>query len=124
MSKLFTPADVAWVLCIGADCVCSARGFMFTRSCIQAPKCDLKNTRPTGITSHAPGSRRGSIHRPRRRASRPMPRTSPVRSASSPTPAGCARRANSGVFRFRSCSPINVPYQRTLALDALYPPPA
>ena len=49
--KLITPADVAWALCIGADFVVSARGFMFALGCIQALQCN-KNTCPTGITTH------------------------------------------------------------------------
>ena len=49
--KLITPTDVAWALCVGADFVTSARGFMFSLGCIQALQCN-KNTCPTGITTH------------------------------------------------------------------------
>lgn len=49
--KLITPSGVAWALCVGADFVVSARGFMFALGCIQALKCN-KNTCPTGITTH------------------------------------------------------------------------
>ncbi len=49
--KLITPAEVAWALCLGADFICSARGFMFALGCIQALQCD-RNTCPTGITTH------------------------------------------------------------------------
>lgn len=49
--KLITPADVAWALCVGANFVASARGFMFALGCIQALQCN-KNTCPTGITTH------------------------------------------------------------------------
>lgn len=49
--KLITPGDVAWALCIGADFITSARGFMFALGCIQALQCN-KNTCPTGITTH------------------------------------------------------------------------
>jgi len=42
---------VAWALCVGADFINSARGFMFALGCIQALQCD-KNTCPTGITTH------------------------------------------------------------------------
>jgi len=49
--KLVTPTNVAWALCIGADFVNSARGFMFALGCIQALQCN-KNTCPTGITTH------------------------------------------------------------------------
>lgn len=49
--KLITPGMVAWALCVGADFVNSARGFMFALGCVQALKCH-KNTCPTGITTH------------------------------------------------------------------------
>ncbi|MBM2829645.1 MAG: gltS [Gammaproteobacteria bacterium] len=49
--KLITPADVAWALCLGADFINTARGFMFALGCIQALQCN-KNTCPTGITTH------------------------------------------------------------------------
>ena len=49
--KRVTPGEVAWALCAGADCVNSARGFMFALGCIQALQCN-KNTCPTGITTH------------------------------------------------------------------------
>ncbi len=49
--KLINPADVAWALCVGADAVNNARGFMFSLGCIQAMQCN-KNTCPTGITTH------------------------------------------------------------------------
>lgn len=49
--KMVTPSDVAAALCLGADCVNTARGFMFALGCIQALQCN-KNTCPTGITTH------------------------------------------------------------------------
>jgi len=49
--KLITPGGVAWALCVGADFVTSARGFMFALGCIQALQCH-KNTCPTGIATH------------------------------------------------------------------------
>ena len=58
--KLINPADVAWALCAGADCVVSARGFMFSLGCIQAMRCD-KNTCPTGITTHDKRLQRGLV---------------------------------------------------------------
>ena len=51
--KLVTPVDVAWALCMGADFVNSARGFLFALGCIQALQCN-RNTCPTGITTHNP----------------------------------------------------------------------
>lgn len=56
--KLINPADVAWALCMGADFVNSARGFMFSLGCIQAMQCN-KNTCPTGIATHDPRLQRG-----------------------------------------------------------------
>jgi glutamate synthase domain-containing protein 2 len=50
-AKLVNPSDVAWAICVGADFVTSARGFMFALGCIQALKCN-RNTCPTGITTH------------------------------------------------------------------------
>ena len=48
--KLITPDKVAWALCMGADFVSSARGFMFSLGCIQALKCGSGRC-PTGVTS-------------------------------------------------------------------------
>ncbi len=56
--KLINPTDVAWALCVGADFVTSARGFMFALGCIQALQCN-RNTCPTGITTHDPRLQRG-----------------------------------------------------------------
>jgi glutamate synthase domain-containing protein 2 len=58
--KLVTPADVAWGLCVGADFITTARGFMFALGCIQALQCN-KNTCPTGITTHNPHLQRGLV---------------------------------------------------------------
>ena len=58
--KLVTPAEVTWALCVGADFIQSARGFMFSLGCIQALKCHT-NRCPTGITSHDPRYTRGLI---------------------------------------------------------------
>ena len=56
--KLILPSGVAWALCMGADFVTSARGFMFSLGCIQAMQCN-KNTCPTGVTTHDPKLQRG-----------------------------------------------------------------
>ncbi|NNE39226.1 MAG: FMN-binding glutamate synthase family protein, partial [Gammaproteobacteria bacterium] len=56
--KLISPTNVAWALCVGADFVTSARGFMFALGCIQALQCN-KNTCPTGITTHDKDLHRG-----------------------------------------------------------------
>jgi glutamate synthase domain-containing protein 2 len=49
--KLINPTGVAAALCIGADCVNSARGFMFALGCVQSLQCN-RNTCPTGVTTH------------------------------------------------------------------------
>jgi glutamate synthase domain-containing protein 2 len=56
--KLINPVNVAWALCMGADFVNSARGFLFALGCIQAMQCN-KNTCPTGITTQNPRLQRG-----------------------------------------------------------------
>ena len=58
--KLINPSDVAWALCVGADAINNARGFMFSLGCIQAMQCN-KNTCPTGITTHDPKLQRGLV---------------------------------------------------------------
>jgi glutamate synthase domain-containing protein 2 len=49
-AKLITPDKVAWALCMGADFVSSARGFMFSLGCVQAMKCGTGHC-PTGVTA-------------------------------------------------------------------------
>lgn len=56
--KLITPIEVGWALCVGADAVTNARGFMFSLGCIQALQCH-QNTCPTGITTHNPKLQNG-----------------------------------------------------------------
>ena len=58
--KLITPAEVAWALCVGADFIVSARGFMFALGCIQALHCN-KNNCPTGITTHDKRLQKGLV---------------------------------------------------------------
>jgi glutamate synthase domain-containing protein 2 len=58
--KLITPAEAAMALCVGADFINSARGFMFALGCIQALQCN-KNTCPTGITTHDRKLQRGLV---------------------------------------------------------------
>ena len=58
--KLVTPGEVAWALCVGADAIVSARGFMFALGCIQALQCN-RNTCPTGITTHKPELQKGLV---------------------------------------------------------------
>jgi glutamate synthase domain-containing protein 2 len=58
--KLVTSARAAWALCVGADFVNTARGFMFALGCIQALRCHA-NTCPTGITTHSRRLQRGLV---------------------------------------------------------------
>ncbi|MGO1246616.1 MAG: FMN-binding glutamate synthase family protein [Oceanisphaera sp.] len=58
--KLINPTEVAAAICMGADFVTSARGFLFGLGCIQALQCN-KNTCPTGITTHNPRLQQGLV---------------------------------------------------------------
>ena len=58
--KLVTSARAAWALCVGADFVNTARGFMFALGCIQALRCH-QNTCPTGVTTHNKRLQRGLV---------------------------------------------------------------
>ena len=58
--KMINPSGVAAALCLGADCVNSARGFMFALGCVQALQFN-KNTCPTGITTHDEDLQRGLV---------------------------------------------------------------
>ena len=58
--KLINPTDVAAAICLGADFVVTARGFMFALGCIQALQCN-KNACPTGITTHNPKLQQGLV---------------------------------------------------------------
>ncbi|VAX09373.1 Ferredoxin-dependent glutamate synthase [hydrothermal vent metagenome] len=58
--QLVHSAKVAWALCVGADFVVSARGFMFSLGCVQSLQCH-KDTCPTGITTHNKWRQRGLV---------------------------------------------------------------
>ena len=58
--KAVTSGRIARLLCIGADTVVSARGFMFALGCIQAMECH-QNSCPTGITTHIVGKQKGLV---------------------------------------------------------------
>jgi glutamate synthase domain-containing protein 2 len=58
--RLVNPAKAAWALCVGADFVNTARGFMFALGCIQALRCH-QNTCPTGVTTHNKRLQRGLV---------------------------------------------------------------
>ncbi len=58
--QLVHSARIAWALCVGADFVVSARGFMFALGCVQSRQCH-KDTCPTGITTHNKWRQRGLV---------------------------------------------------------------
>ena len=58
--KLVTSARASWALCVGADFINTARGFMFALGCIQAMRCH-QNTCPTGVTTHNRRLQRGLV---------------------------------------------------------------
>lgn len=58
--KLVTSAKVAWALCVGANFVVSARGFMFALGCIQSLQCH-NDSCPTGVTTHNPRRQKGLV---------------------------------------------------------------
>ncbi|MBK1724500.1 FMN-binding glutamate synthase family protein [Thiocystis violacea] len=116
--KLITPADVAWALCIGADFVCSARGFMFALGCIQALKCN-KNTCLTGITTHDPRLQKG-LHPPTK-AARVAAYVKNITHEVGLIAHTCGVHSPRELRRFHAR--VVQPNGRSLALDALYPPP-
>jgi len=58
--KLITPARAAWALCVGADFVNTARGFMFALGCIQSLSCHTDRC-PTGVTTQDPSRARALV---------------------------------------------------------------
>lgn len=58
--KLIGPAKWAQALCLGADAIYTARGFMLAIGCIQAMQCG-NNTCPVGVTSHHPTLKHGLV---------------------------------------------------------------
>ncbi|MGB5809941.1 MAG: FMN-binding glutamate synthase family protein, partial [Polyangiales bacterium] len=114
--KLFTPADVAWALCLGADFICSARGFMFALGCIQSLKCN-KNTCPTGITTHNPKLQKG-LHPPTK-AARVAAYVKNITHEVGIIAHACGVRRPRELERFHAL--VVMPSGRTIALDALYP---
>ena len=86
--KLVTPDKVAWAMCMGADFVSSARGFMFSLGCIQAMKCGIRPL-PDRRDSGRPAADRRAWTRPTNRCAWPtMPSGCATRWRSSRMPAG------------------------------------
>ncbi len=116
--KLVTPADVAWALCLGADFICSARGFMFALGCVQALQCN-KNTCPTGITTHDPKLQKG-LHPPSK-AERVTSYVKNMVYEVGTIAHSCGVRNPRELRRFHAR--VVQPNGLTLALDTLYPEP-
>ncbi|WP_164655273.1 glutamate synthase-related protein [Thiorhodococcus mannitoliphagus] len=112
---MFTPADVAWALCIGADFVCSARGFMFMLGYIKALKCDKNTRRPA-----SPPRLQKGIYPPTK-ASRVAAYAENITREVGLIVHASGVRSPRELRRFHV--QIVQPHQRTLALDALHPPP-
>ena len=58
--KLVTPSRMIGAMCLGADAIYTARGFMLAIGCIQALQCG-NNSCPVGITTHDPSLQRGLV---------------------------------------------------------------
>ena len=116
--KLTTPANVAWALCVGADFVTTARGFMFALGCIQALRCN-QNTCPTGITTHDPGLQRGLV--PADKAARVMRYQQNMEKEVSVIAHSCGA-AEVRKLRREHCRVVQS-NGRSVPLDELYPQP-
>lgn len=58
--KIFTGADLAIIIALGADMAQSARGFMLSIGCIHALKCNTNHC-PAGLATHDPWLQRGLV---------------------------------------------------------------
>jgi glutamate synthase domain-containing protein 2 len=114
--KLVTPGEVAWAMCVGADFVVSARGFMFALGCIQALRCN-KNTCPTGITTHDPDLQKGLV--PEDKAERVYHYATTVRKEVGVIAHSCGVAEPRGLKRFH-CRMVGND-GRSRPLDELYP---
>lgn len=59
-AKVFTGADLAIMIALGADLCTSARGFMLAIGCIHALKCNTNHC-PSGVATHNPWLERGLV---------------------------------------------------------------
>lgn len=117
--KLTTPANVALALCMGADFVTSARGFMFALGCIQALRCN-QNSCPTGITTHDPHLQRGLV--PKDKAARVARYQQNMEKEVSMIAHSCGVAEARGLRR-EHCRIVQSD-GRSKTLEQLYPPPA
>ena len=114
--KMINPADAALALCMGADFINSARGFMFALGCIQALQCN-KNTCPTGITTHNKRLQRGLV--PEDKAERVAQYSKAMRKQIGVIAHSCGVREPRGLKRFH-CRIVQDD-GRSIPLDELYP---
>ncbi len=114
--KLINPADAAVALCMGADFINSARGFMFALGCIQALQCN-KNTCPTGVTTHNRRLQRGLV--PENKAKRVARYSNTMRKEIETIAHSCGVPEPHRLRRFH-CRIVGDD-GRSVPLDALYP---
>ena len=114
--KLITPSEAAMALCVGADFINSARGFMFALGCIQALQCN-KNTCPTGITTHDRKLQRGLV--PEDKAERVYQYSKNIRKEIGIIAHSCGVAEPRGLRRFH-CRVVQT-NGRSVPLNELYP---
>ncbi len=116
--KLINPGQVAWALCMGADFVVTARGFMFALGCIQALQCN-RNTCPTGVTTHDPKLQKGLVVEDK--SERVYRYATTLRREVETIAHSCGVNAHRGFQRYH-CR-VLMAGGRSRALDELYPVP-
>ncbi len=114
--KLVNPSDAAAALCMGADFINTARGFMFALGCIQALQCN-KNTCPTGVTTHNKRLQRGLV--PEDKAQRVMRYCESLRKEIGTIAHSCGVAEPRGLRRFH-CRIVQDD-GRSIPLNELYP---
>ena len=114
--KMINPADAALALCMGADFINCARGFMFALGCIQALQCN-KNTCPTGVTTHNKRLQRGLV--PEDKAERVAQYSRAMRKQIGVIAHSCGVREPRGLRRYH-CRIVQED-GRSIPLDELYP---
>ena len=114
--KLVNPADAAPALCMGADFINTARGFMFALGCIQALQCN-KNTCPTGITTHNKRLQRGLV--PENKAKRVQRYSESLQKEISMIAHSCGVAEVRGLKRYH-CRIVQED-GRSIPMDELYP---
>ncbi len=114
--KLINPSEGAAALCMGADFINSARGFMFALGCIQALQCN-KNTCPTGITTHNKRLQRGLV--PENKAKRVQRYAETMRKEIGTIAHSCGVKEPRGLKRHH-CRIVQDD-GRSIPLDELYP---